>query len=77
VYQRTTVQTGGLEGTSEDWQQVSGARRSAVELGGISGITNVFNGQVGWQKDQSGAVRELAQLLHCRSYRRSGLRLWQ
>ena len=30
VYQRTSVRTGGMEGRSEEWQRVSGERRSAV-----------------------------------------------
>ena len=60
VYQRTSVRTGGMEGRSEEWQRVSGERRSAFELGGVYGLTTVFDGRVGWQKDRSGAVRELA-----------------
>ena len=60
VYQRMSVRTGGMEGRSEEWQRVSGARRSAFELGGVYGLTTVFNGHIGWQKDRSGAVRELA-----------------
>ena len=60
VYQRMTVQTGGLEGTAEDWQQVSGERRSVFELGSVYSETNVFDSRVGWKRDRSGAVRELA-----------------
>lgn len=60
VRQRMSIQTGGLGGNSEDWQRVSGERRSATELGGVYGVTNVFDGRVGWQKDRGGAVRELA-----------------
>ena len=60
VHKRMTIQTGGLEGTAEDWQQVSGEHRSAAELGAVFSETNVFDGRVGWQKNQSGAVRELA-----------------
>lgn len=60
VRQRTSVQTGGLEGSSEDWQRVTGERRLTVDLGGVYSETNVFDGRVGWRKDQSGGVRELA-----------------
>lgn len=60
VHQRTSVQTGGLEGHSEDWQRATGERRLTVDLGGVYSETDVFDGRVGWRKDQSGAVRELA-----------------
>ena len=60
VRQRMSVQTGGLAGNAEDWQRVSGERRLTVDLGGVYSETNVFDGRVGWRKDQSGAVRELA-----------------
>ena len=60
VYQRTSVRAGGMEGRSEEWQRVTGERRSEFELGGVYGVTTVFDGRIGWQKDRSGAVRELA-----------------
>lgn len=60
VRQRMSIKTGGLAGNAEDWQRVSGERRSAFELGSVYGVTNVFDGRVGWQKDRGGAVRELA-----------------
>ncbi len=49
-----------MEGRSAEWQRVSGERRSEFELGNVYGVTTVFDGRVGWQKDRSGAVRELA-----------------
>ena len=60
VRQQMSVRTGGLEGHSEDWQRVTGERRLTVDLGGVYREANVFDGRVGWRKDQSGAVRELA-----------------
>ena len=60
VYQRATVETGGLSGVYETWQLSSGERRAAFNLGDVYGELRVYDGERGWVKDQNGLVRELA-----------------
>ncbi len=60
VYQRMTLETGGLSGTYEIWQQPSGERKEAFNLGDIYSELRVYDGERGWIKDQNGLVRELA-----------------
>ena len=60
VYQRATLETGGLSGTYEIWQQPSGERRAAFNLGDVYSELRVYDGERGWVKDQNGLVRELA-----------------
>ena len=60
VYQRATLETGGLSGTYETWQLPSGERRAAFNLGDVYSELRVYDGERGWIKDQNGLVRELA-----------------
>lgn len=60
VYQRSSLETGGLRGTFEVWQQASGERRSLTKLGDVYSVLSVYNGHEGWIRDQNGLVRSLA-----------------
>ena len=60
VYTKSTIETGGLQGTLEEWVTAGGQRREQLELGGVYQTLTIFDGDHGWMLDPNGKVQELA-----------------